>query len=58
MIKEQINKARRIPRDNLLRDRSKGPNDRTPLVVTVHKSETTHMISSPSLTRRHHSPKL
>ncbi|KAJ7320400.1 hypothetical protein JRQ81_019911, partial [Phrynocephalus forsythii] len=34
MINEQINKARRIPRDNLLQDRSKGPNDRTPLVVT------------------------
>ncbi|KAJ7320458.1 hypothetical protein JRQ81_019969, partial [Phrynocephalus forsythii] len=34
MIKEQINKARHIPRDNLLEDRSKGPNDRTPLVVT------------------------
>ncbi|KAJ7329896.1 hypothetical protein JRQ81_016070, partial [Phrynocephalus forsythii] len=34
MIKEQINKARHIPRDNLLPDRSKGPNDRTLLVVT------------------------
>ncbi|KAJ7322722.1 hypothetical protein JRQ81_019009, partial [Phrynocephalus forsythii] len=34
MIKEQINKARCIPRDNLLQDISKGPNDRTPLVVT------------------------
>ncbi|KAJ7332043.1 hypothetical protein JRQ81_014223 [Phrynocephalus forsythii] len=34
MIKEQINKARRIPRDNLLQDRSKRPNDRIPLVVT------------------------
>ncbi|KAJ7329902.1 hypothetical protein JRQ81_016076, partial [Phrynocephalus forsythii] len=34
MIKEQINKARCIPRDNLLQDRSKRPNDRTPLVVT------------------------
>ncbi|KAJ7311368.1 hypothetical protein JRQ81_006986, partial [Phrynocephalus forsythii] len=34
MIKEQINKARCIPRDNLLQDRSKGPNDRTQLVVT------------------------
>ncbi|KAJ7338771.1 hypothetical protein JRQ81_012673, partial [Phrynocephalus forsythii] len=34
MIKEHINKARCIPRNNLLQDRSKGPNDRTPLVVT------------------------
>ncbi|KAJ7345904.1 hypothetical protein JRQ81_001854, partial [Phrynocephalus forsythii] len=34
VIKEQINKARHIPRDNLLQDRSKGSNDRTPLVVT------------------------
>ncbi|KAJ7324319.1 hypothetical protein JRQ81_017339 [Phrynocephalus forsythii] len=34
MTKEQINKARGIPRDNLLQDQSKGPNDRIPLVVT------------------------
>ncbi|KAJ7329885.1 hypothetical protein JRQ81_016059 [Phrynocephalus forsythii] len=34
MIKEQINKARHITRNNLLQDRSKGPDDRTPLVVT------------------------
>ncbi|KAJ7316256.1 hypothetical protein JRQ81_002418, partial [Phrynocephalus forsythii] len=34
MIKEQINKARHIPRDNLLQDRSKWPNYKTSRVVT------------------------
>ncbi|KAJ7316990.1 hypothetical protein JRQ81_003152 [Phrynocephalus forsythii] len=34
IVKEQINKVRRKPRSNLLQDRSKGPNERTPLVVT------------------------
>ncbi|KAJ7341578.1 hypothetical protein JRQ81_005850, partial [Phrynocephalus forsythii] len=34
MIKERINKARCIPRDNLLHDRSKAPNDRTSLIIT------------------------
>ncbi|KAJ7326789.1 hypothetical protein JRQ81_016548 [Phrynocephalus forsythii] len=36
MIKEQINKARCIPRDKLLQDRSKEANNRTPLVVTYN----------------------
>ncbi|KAJ7316306.1 hypothetical protein JRQ81_002468, partial [Phrynocephalus forsythii] len=39
MVKERINKARRIPRDNLLQNISKGPNDRTPLVVTCSPQE-------------------
>ncbi|KAJ7319870.1 hypothetical protein JRQ81_019381, partial [Phrynocephalus forsythii] len=33
MIKVKINKTRHIPRNKLLQDRFKGPNDRTPLVV-------------------------
>ncbi|KAJ7322617.1 hypothetical protein JRQ81_018904, partial [Phrynocephalus forsythii] len=34
VIKEQINRARHILRNNLLQFRSREPNDRTPLVVT------------------------
>ncbi|KAJ7317769.1 hypothetical protein JRQ81_003931 [Phrynocephalus forsythii] len=59
-IKQQINKARRTPRDNLLQDRSKVPKYRTPLVVTYSPQvrPLTHILNDLQLIlkKTYHSP--